>query len=99
MECLPSVQSRAVHSMVNRRGAGPAWSGISDLRWRSQARETPRDHGAGLAEGPGVERYADGGDLAVANVAPVGHQQRLGGDRGVQLEPGRDVVAVHEHAA
>jgi len=31
MECLPSAQSRAAHSMVSRRGAGLAWSSISDL--------------------------------------------------------------------
>jgi hypothetical protein len=31
MECRPWAQSRAIHSMLSRRGAGLLWSGISDL--------------------------------------------------------------------
>ena len=85
--------------MINRRGAELAWSAISDLGCNPPGPGNRRDHEAGLAEGAGVEGDADRGDLAVADVAPVGHQQRLAGGRGVQLEPCGHIVAVHEHAA
>jgi hypothetical protein len=42
---LPA-QSRAVHSIASRRGAGLAWSGISDLGCNTPAPENHRDHEA-----------------------------------------------------
>src|SRR6185312_12799783 len=46
MECPRPAHSRAAHSMVSQRGAGLAWSSISDLGCNPPRCEILRDHEA-----------------------------------------------------